>query len=318
MASVKLKYAAYMALFRPLSLLPLWALYRLSDGLRFLLQRVIKYRRKVVRENLGKSFPQLTQEQLRRIEHRFYLQLTDNIVETIKLLHISDRQLRRRVTVEGASLVEEIAAQQRPVFLYLGHYGNWEWVPSIMMHYNQPKVSAQIYKGLRDEAFDKVMQRVRDRFKSVNIPQDKAMRTMLRLRRDYSSFIVGIIDDHSPNHGRSPHTMDFLNHPLTLINVGAEELGHRLDAAFLYLDIEKPRRGHYRLTFKPIDITGIHTHYPYTHRYMRMLEDTIRRDPGLWLWSHKRWRHSPKSDVQSSHYHNETHITQQTSLQQQQ
>lgn len=287
----------YMALFKPLSWLPLWALYGLSNGLSLLLRKGLKYRRKVVRENLRLSFPDMTPEELRRTEKRFYRQLTDNIVETVKLLCISDRQILRRVEVCGAELVEQMAAEGKPIFLYLGHYANWEWVPSIMMHYTEPKVSAQIYKSLHDEAFDRVMQRVRDRFPSVNIPQDKAMRTMLRMRRDYGSFIVGIIDDHSPNHDRSQHIMPFLNHPYTLINVGAEELGSRLGAGYLYLDVEKPRRGHYRLTFKPIEVGADSESYPYTRQYMRMLEHTIRRDPGLWLWSHKRWRYTPAPDT---------------------
>ena len=297
MASVKAKYRMYMALFKPLSWLPLWALYGFSDFLGLLMRRVLKYRRKVVRENLRLSFPDMTEKELRHTEKRFYRQLTDNIVETVKLLCISDRQIRRRVEVRDAGLVEQMAAQGRPIFLYLGHYANWEWVPSIMMHYSEPKVSAQIYKSLHDQAFDRVMQRVRDRFPSVNIPQDKAMRTMLQLRRDYGSFIVGIIDDHSPNHDRSQHVMEFLNHPYTLINVGAEELGTRLGAAFLYLDVEKPSRGHYRLTFKPIDISDSSEEYPYTREYMRLLERTIRRDPGLWLWSHKRWRYTPAANT---------------------
>lgn len=293
MASTQLKYYMYMALFKPLAWLPLWALYGVSNGLCLLLHRVLKYRRKVVRENLRKSFPEMPDAELARVEKRFYRQLTDNIVETIKLLHISDRQLRRRITVEGAELVEAMAAQGKPIFLYLGHYANWEWVPSIMMYYTEPKVSAQIYKGLRDQAFDRVMLRVRGRFPSLNIPQHRAMRTMLELRRDYGSFIVGIIDDHSPNHSRSHHFMDFLNHKNTLINVGAEELGHRIGAGFLYLDVQKPRRGHYRFTFMPIEVDPADTEYPYTYRYNRMLEHTIRRDPGLWLWSHKRWRYTP-------------------------
>lgn len=297
MASVKAKYRMYMALFKPLSWLPLWALYGLSNFLSLLMRRVLKYRRKVVRENLRRSFPDMTDNEIRRIEKRFYRQLTDNIVETVKLLCISDRQIRRRVEVRDARLVEQMAAEGKPIFLYLGHYANWEWVPSIMMHYREPKISAQIYKSLHDEAFDRVMQRIRDRFRSVNIPQDKAMRTMLQMRRDYGSFIVGIIDDHSPNHDRSQHVMEFLSHPYTLINVGAEELGSRLGAGFLYLDVEKPSRGHYRLTFKPIDIAGSTNAYPYTHEYMRMLERTIRRDPGLWLWSHKRWRYTPADNT---------------------
>lgn len=288
-----MKYKMYMALFKPLSWLPLGALYGLSNALSLFMRRVLKYRRKVIRENLSQSYPGLDSKELLAIEKRFYRQLTDNIVETVKLLSISDRRLRRRIEVQGAHLVEEAADRGKPIFLYLGHYANWEWVPAITMFYSRPAISAQIYKALRDEAFDRVMQRVRGHFPSVNIPQDRAMRTMLRLTREHGSFIVGIIDDHSPNHDRSQHITTFLNHPYTLINVGAEEIGRRLDATFLYLDVEKPRRGHYRFTVKEIKPENPAPEYPVTYEYMRLLEQTINRDPGLWLWSHKRWRYKP-------------------------
>ncbi len=293
------KYRLYMALFKPISWLPLWVLYGISDVFRLLAQYGIKYRKKVVRENLSKSFPDMTEKELRRTESDFYRQFADNFVETIKLLHISDRTINKRVKVINAELVEEIARTGRPILLYLGHYGNWEWVPAITLHFNEPEITAQIYKAVHDEAFNRVMLKVRSRFRPIDIEQLSAMRTLLRFRRDYGTFIVGILDDHSPNHNRSAHYMEWLNHPYTIYNVGAEEIGKHLDAEYVYLDVEKPRRGHYQLTFKRIIPTETDTDYPYTREYMRMLEATIRRAPGYWLWSHKRWRYQPTEQTKT-------------------
>lgn len=288
---VETKQKLYMALLKPISWLPMWGIYALGTCLRLLFQHVIHYRIKVIRQNLTTSFPHYTPRQLRQVETEFYSQFADNIVESIKLLNISNKTINKRVEVRGAELVEEIARQGRPIFLYLGHYCNWEWVPAITFHYSEPRVSAQIYKPLHDAAFDRVMLKVRSRFNSLNIPQDRALRTLVELRRNQGTFIVGIIDDHRPNHERSQHYMDFLNHPHTIINVGGEEIGRRLDAAFVYLDIFKPRRGHYTMTFLPIEpqADDIATGHPYSYRYMKMLEQTICRQPGYWLWSHRRW-----------------------------
>lgn len=288
----KIKYALYLALFMPIAWLPLPVLYMISDGLCFIFRNCLHYRAKVIRENLSVSFPEKSAEELADIEKEFYRQLADNFVETIKLLSISNATINRRVSVENARLVEEAAATGDPVFLYLGHICNWEWVPAITHHFTLPKVTAQIYKPLRDRAFDRLMLRIRSRFNALNIPQDKAFKTLFGLSRK-GSFIVGILDDHSPNHSRSRHFMNFLNHPGTIINVGAEEIGNRLKARYLYLDIEKLKRGHYRLTFKPIEPTEADgDSYPVSHAYMRLLETTIRRQPPYWLWSHKRWRYT--------------------------
>lgn len=287
----KIKYILYLCAFVPLSWLPFRVLYGISDLLYFVFYRCLHYRIAVVRGNIEASFPEKSEKELREIERGFYHQLCDNIVETIKLLHFPDRAVDRRIEVCDSHLVEAIAAEGKPVFLYLGHYCNWEWVPAITRHFSEPKICSQIYKPLRNKAFDRLMLRVRDRFHPLSIPQDKALRTLYALSRQ-GSFIVGILDDHSPNHGRSHHYMEFLNHPGTIINVGAEEIGRRLGAGYLYLDVEKLGRGHYRMTFKPLEFDENDPDYPASHEYMRMLEKTIRRQPPYWLWSHKRWRYT--------------------------
>ena len=104
----KLKYALYRVLFTTLALLPFRVLYCISDGVRMILQHVMKYRRGVIRMNLRNSFPEKTDEELREIEQDFYKQFADNIVETAKLLHISDKQVDRRIKVECGEIVDRL------------------------------------------------------------------------------------------------------------------------------------------------------------------------------------------------------------------
>lgn len=285
----RLKYYLYLCLFMPLAWLPLRIHYLLSDFLYLILYRIKHYRLNVVRENLRTSFPAKTEEELRAIEKEFYRHFCDTIVETIKLLHISDRQMRRRITVSGAEHAEHAASLNRPIVLYLGHYGNWEWVPSVTMFYNEPKISAQIYKPLHDAAFDRLMLRLRSRFHSISIPRQTTFRQLLTMRRDFGTFMVGFIADHRTNQDASKHHTEFLRHD-TEFQPGGEEIGNRIDAVYLYLDVEKTSRGHYKFTFLPIvpdaDDKG---EYPITRKYLKMLEATIDRAPAYWLWSHKRW-----------------------------
>ncbi len=96
----KIKYVLYLALFMPLAWLPLPVLYLISDGLCFIFHRCLHYRAKVIRENLATSFPEKSADEIARIEKEFYRQLSDNIVESIKLLSIRTSSIRRRVIVE--------------------------------------------------------------------------------------------------------------------------------------------------------------------------------------------------------------------------
>ena len=284
----RLLYGLYLTLVTPLSWLPLPALYLLSDGLRLLMHRVLKYRRATVRENLSSSYPEATPEQLREYERDFYRQFCDNLVETVKLLNISDKTIDSRVEVVDADLVDQAAAQGRSVILYLGHYGNWEWVPAIQRHYRRPGISCQIYKPLHDRAFDRLMLKVRSRFGSLSIDMDVAFRQLLRIRKEYGTFICGFIADSRTSWQPTRYVTEFLRHP-TMFYPGGEELGRRMDAEFLYLDVECLSRGHYRMTFRPIVPPPGMTEYPYTREYLRMMQATIDRRPGCWMWSHKRW-----------------------------
>ena len=57
------------------SILPYPLLYGLSDGLSFLLHRVVKFRLKTVRLNLELSFPELSVQERKAIEKKFYQHL---------------------------------------------------------------------------------------------------------------------------------------------------------------------------------------------------------------------------------------------------
>lgn len=291
MMKERLQYALYRAGFTALALLPLSVLYVLSSGLRWMFERVLRYRREVIRTNLERVFPEMNAVERRAIEHDFYCQLADNFVETAKLLHISDKEVNRRISVHGTEMVEALAREGHPIIVYLGHYGNWEWVPASVRTLAVPEFKSQVYKPLRDKAFDRLMLRVRSRFGTVSIEQERVFRTLVGMARDGKQPLCGFIADQRSNSRVAHHKTVFLGQP-THFNPGGEQIGDRINAAYVYLDVEKPRRGHYRFTFKrivpPADSAG--TDSPYTREYLRMLEATIRRRPGLWLWSHRRWK----------------------------
>lgn len=284
----KIKYALYLCLFMPLAWLPLPVLYGISSAMRLFVDHCLHYRRKVIRENLRSCYPEKTEAELRGIEKEFYAQLCDNFVETIKLLHISDRTMRRRVSVEGTGIIEAAADAGKPVILYLGHYCNWEWVPSVTLFYKRPEINAQLYKPLHNKAFNRLMLRVRSRFGSISIDKNRAFREMLRLKRDYGSFVTGFISDHRTGYQATRYHTEFMRHD-TWFYPGGEEIGDRIGAEYVYLDVSKRGRGLYNFEFKRIEPDADAPDYPYTRKYLQMMQATIDRQPPYWLWSHRRW-----------------------------
>lgn len=280
-------------LLKLLALLPLPALYLLADVAAPVLHHVVRYRRKVVRGNLASSFPEKTDAELRRIEREFYRNFADNFVETLKLLHISDREIMRRMKFENAEVLDRLLGQGRSIVVYFAHVFNWEWAPSVSLHTTAKPgdvAFCQVYRPLKSESFDRLMLELRSRFGSVSIPKESTLRHLLRYRKDGMPSITGFMSDQHPSHGDPGHSTTLLGHPTRMIS-GTETLARKLDFAAVYWDMERTSRGHYRIT------TRLLAEHPaelpegeLTERYTRALEATVRRNPAIWLWSHKRWK----------------------------
>ena len=288
----QINYYCYLLLFKAIALIPLSLLYLVSNLMYYILYDVIHYRRNIVRTNLSNCFPEKNINEILCIEQKFYHHFCDLFLETIKLLHVTEKDINDRIVVDNTELIEKSALNNRPIILYLGHYGNWEWVTAVSQHYQIPKKTFQIYKPLRNKAFNLLMLKIRSRFNTISVSQKTALRSILNTHKQMSSLIVGCIADGRPNKKTEKGPgMKFLNQQTDFM-VGAELIGRKIGATFLYLDVTKQARGKYRFTVKELIPAEEDKQYPYTKAFYRMLEKTITREPSYWLWTHNRWLHN--------------------------
>lgn len=277
------------------SRLPLGVLYVLSDILFALLYYVVRYRRDVVIKNLRESFPDRPEHEIKVISRKFFRNFADYIVETLKVAHISDEEMCRRMKFDNIELIDSYLESGRAVTAYFSHCGNWEWVPSITLHseaeYNGRKgLFCQIYRPLRNKWFDDLMLHLRSRFGSVSLSKKTAFRHLLGYAREGVLTVTGFMSDQKPSHGDAVHVVEFLHHPTAMIT-GTEILARKMKTAAVYLDMEKTGRGYYRVTVRRIaDNVADTPEMSVTDRYVSLLEATINRQPDIWLWSHKRWK----------------------------
>lgn len=277
--------------FKAIGSLPLWMLYGISDTVAFLAGRVIGYRRKVIRKNLTTSFPEKDTKELRKIERDFYRFLGDYFVETLKLGCMSREEILKRMRFEGQDEVNAVLESGQNVSLLLGHYGNWEWISSIPLHLPEGIHGGQIYHPLENEAADEAFLRIRSRFDAISIPMKDTLLTVRKWQHEGRPFIIGYIADQVPLIDTVHYFAHFLNHPETPAFTGHERISRMLHAAVFYCDITRPRRGEYVCRYvKMTDDAASLPQFELTRKYYEMLEDTIRRTPHLWLWSHNRWK----------------------------
>ncbi|MBO4550813.1 MAG: lysophospholipid acyltransferase family protein [Bacteroidaceae bacterium] len=275
---------------RLLAGLPLGVLYLLSDLAYIVVYYIIRYRRKLVRDNLRCSFPEKSEKEILSIEKAFYRSFCDVFIEAFKCLNISDEEMMKRVEILNCELPERLAAEGKNVFMLLGHLGCWEWFQEVCVRYNNPKKGGEIYKQIENRYFASLMHEIRSRWNTTQIEDKQTVRTLLKWKAEGEPFLCGFIQDQRMGGMKIKGWTTFLNQRTSVVP-GAEELAKKVNAELVYLDVEKTKRGHYRLTFCQLEVPEDFKNLPYplSFTFFRMLEKTIRRQPELWLWSHNRW-----------------------------
>lgn len=279
------------------AILPMWALYLLSDILYVFVYKIGRYRLKVVRRNLTASFPDKSKVELRQMEQAFYHHFTDYIVETIKLAHISLEELQRRAFLKNPELVDQLMEKGHTCFvLLMGHYGNWEWFSGSTSRFKNSRIY-QIYRPLKNQAFDRLFIRLRTQFGSYGIKKQDTVREVIQLKKDKTPCVVIFIADQTPSRNNLHYWTQFL-HQDSAILTGPERLARKLDLPVIFLDTQQVKRGYYTVDMKLITETPKETPENWiTEQYTRMMERCILREPAYWLWTHKRWKH--KRETQS-------------------
>ena len=272
------------------SALPFCVLYLLSDLNYFLMYRIVGYRRKVVRDNLLRSFPEKSDKERRQIERRFYRYLSDYLLEDLKLLHMSAADLRKRMVYKNTEQYLEFTEKYGGIILMIPHYANYEWLIGMGAAMKPGDVPMQVYKPLKDKYLDELFKRIRSRFGGYNVPKHSTAREIIKLKHQGKKMVVGLITDQWPSGDR--YWTTFLGQETAFLN-GAERIAKMMDFPVFYCELTKTRRGYCEAEFKLMTATPKETgEGEITEMFSQRLEQTLRREPAYWLWSHKRWKHT--------------------------
>ena len=278
-----------------LSLLPMWVHYLFSDILYLIIAHVVRYRHRVVWKNLSTSYPDKSEQELKKMQRQFYRHMCDLVAETIKYTTISDKNIMRRMTFKGSEQVAEILNGGQSVALLLGHYGNWEWVSSLVLWLrplvNENVIMGQIYHPLENKVFNRVVLKTRGRMGSDSVAKNDTLRWILGNKRNGHPTILGYINDQVPKWENIHHWLTFLNHKDTPVFTGIERIVHSQNQAAVYVDVKHVGRGRYECEYHVITCHPEQMgEFELTNIYFQRMEQTINRAPQYWLWSHNRWK----------------------------
>ncbi|NOQ70501.1 MAG: acetyltransferase [Crocinitomix sp.] len=278
----------FYIILKPLSYLPLGLLYFFSSIVYFLTYNFVRYRRKVVRANLEKAFPEKSPAELKTIEKGFYKHFIDFIFESIKAVSISTKQVLKRTSIKNPELLEQLFKQDKNVIVTCGHYNNWEFY-SLSLPKMTKYTTYSIYQPLKNTFYDQILFNSRTR-NGMNLIGTKDIIPFFTTSTKEKKMVI-IVNDQSPSNLNSAHWNTFLNQE-TGWNNGPEKLARKYDYTVLFGHSKKVKRGYYEVEFTMISENPIEMKEgEVTDIYAHLLEDLIKEKPDFWLWSHKRWKH---------------------------
>lgn len=284
-------YVVYGLLYA-LSLLPLRVLYILSDAMYGLAYYIIGYRKKVVMQNLEIAFPEKTLEERVRIAKDFYRHLTDSFVETIKFITASKRFFYRHCTFD-TSLIKKLYAEGRKCEIQLAHTFNWE-LANIIVPFDSPYQQLTVYMPLTSKVLDRIFLKLRSRSGAIMLPATRIARAMMPYRND--QYLLALVADQNPGVPSKAYWLEFFGRATPFVT-GPEKNARANKTAVVFAKISKPKRGFYKIEFELAELhPELLPEKELTRRYVDFLEQVIREQPSLWLWSHRRWKHDWKEE----------------------
>lgn len=288
----RLTYYLFRAFIVLFSIIPFRIVYVISDGLYFLIYRVLGYRKKVVIENLRGSFPEKDEKEIRDIAGKFYHHLADVTFESLKAFSMSEDEIIRRYKFVNHEFVDDLCRNGKQIICVAGHYNNWEWAGIAagkqMMH--KP---VGFYKPLSNKRVDDYMQKTRVRGRSVLASIEHTAATFRADWGEPAAFYM--ISDQSPSNPRLAYWVRFLNRDTATLH-GPEKYARVHDLPVVFVHSRKVKRGCYEVVFTMLEAAPQTTRTgDITARFMQKLEEVIREDPQYYLWSHKRWKHKKSS-----------------------
>jgi KDO2-lipid IV(A) lauroyltransferase len=273
-----------------ITLLPLRVLYIFSDLLYILLYYFPSYRRKVVAENLRNSFPEKSDEQLISIEKKFYRHFADLFIETLKLTHFNNRNIKKHINVTNPELLDDLCDSGKDVVVVHSHYNNWEWVGACMPLYLKHK-TIYVYKPIQNRQFDKFINKLRTKTNAEIVPMKHIIRRMIENKNKNIRAGYGFVADQTPARTEIRYYTRFLNQE-TPVFLGVEKIAAKNNMAVVFLKAYKRKRGFYDLSFDLLfeNTTGL-PEYMVTETHVKKLEDLIIERPEYWIWTHRRWKY---------------------------
>ena len=283
----KIAYYVFLAFIGLMKIIPFWLMYLIADIIYFLMYRIVGYRKTVINKNLNKCFPEKSDKEKLEIRKKFYRNLSDLLIESIKGYSMSQEQMLERFKAYNEHVADKYFEQGRDVIVLAGHFANWEWgaAATAKSFKHQPAV---LYKTISNPYIDQFIREKRARFGVDLVPIDRTARYFFSKKKKPVAYYM--VADQYPTNKEKQKYADFFGSKTAFLH-GPENYAKQMNIPVVYIEMKRVKRGYYSMemfdvTDKPKELADNEL----TQLYANLMEKSIINQPEDWMWSHKRWK----------------------------
>jgi KDO2-lipid IV(A) lauroyltransferase len=252
--------------------------------------------RRTGRRNLELAFPELREEERRRLLRGCFASLGRLLGVFSQFATANRETLESLIECEGLEHIEAARASGRGVILFTGHVGAWELTSFALSLFGHPL--SFLVRRIDNPKIEKLVDRRRERLGNRTIDKRSAAREMLQTLQGGGT--LGILVDLNTL-DREGIFVDFFGVPASTTFMLAK-LALRTDAAVLpvFAPWDSKRRRFLLKIDEPLlfertgndedDVRRL------TQLFTNVVEQYVRRYPDQWLWIHRRWKTRPPGE----------------------
>ena len=283
----RILYILFKTFYYLLHLMPYKGRKAVTYGLAWLVGRVLKIRRQVAKKNLEKSFPDLSDKKINDIVNDVYLQVSYTLVEFLLSDELAVESLEQQVKIEGEKFLEEAVEREQGIIFYSAHFGNWEWLCSVLAALDYPVTAVA---KPQNTILNREIEKIRTQSGLNLIYRGTGMlRKLYRLLKEGKCLILlGDQEAHSKG-----WKVNFLNRPASAYK-GVVQLAAKTGAAIVPVFLVRQKLGHHKLHVKKPVYVAREANQEEKKEKLQHLTDlfseVITAHKSQWLWLHRRWK----------------------------
>ena len=241
--------------------------------------------KKIILSNIKKAFPENDSKHSDTLTKIMWNNYGRVFAEYMFMKDFRFGKLQQNIKIEGQNILEEIKNTNNQVVFISGHFSNFELM-AMYLEKSGIKLSA-IYRPLNNIFLNRIMEKIRKKYICKNQIKKGigGLKKIITLKK--KNFSTALMIDQRVSEGI---LSSFFNEKALTTTIPAQ-LVKRFNIAIVPVYIERVKGINFKIIInKPIKFSKEISTEEITEELNKIIENMIIRKPGLWIWSHNRWK----------------------------